>query len=144
MLKYIIIIIGTIFYFGRNALSSGHWPYLQVYPPVNKTDTRTPLYFAVALSFGGIYNSLPAIPGIQIALDRINSDPSFLPGYTLHYTLTDSQVRHSLFYTHLLFQLKVLVSGLFMCMRSLLVKGDGFSCNISLCLHANAKESLIE
>ena len=68
----------------------------QIYPPVNDTDGRTPLYFAVVLSFGGSsYKSVGALPGIQIALDYINSEPSILPGYSLHYTLTDSQVRHT-------------------------------------------------
>ena len=69
------------------------WPYLQVYPPVNESDGRTPLYFALMLSFGGQFTSVGALPGVQIALDYINSQPDILPGYSLHYTLTDSQVR---------------------------------------------------
>ena len=73
----------------------GQEPYHQIYPPVNDTDGRTPLYFAVVLSFGGSsYKSVGALPGVQIALDYINSERSVLPGYSLHYTLTDSQVRH--------------------------------------------------
>ena len=69
-------------------------PYLQVYPNSvsNGTDGRTPLYFAVMLSFGGAVKSIGALPGVQIALDYINSESSILPGYTLHYALTDSQV----------------------------------------------------
>ncbi|CAI8020636.1 Gamma-aminobutyric acid type B receptor subunit 1 [Geodia barretti] len=71
-------------------------PYHQIYPPVNDTDGRTPLYIAVVLSFGGSsYKSVGALPGIQIALDYINSEPSILPGYSLHYTLTDSQCDRS-------------------------------------------------
>ena len=66
--------------------------YLQIYPPVNGSDGRTPLYFALMLSFGGDYTSIGALPGVQIALDYINRQPSILPGYSLHYTLTDSQV----------------------------------------------------
>ena len=66
--------------------------YLQIYPPVNGSDGRTPLYFALMLSFGGDYTSIGALPGVQIALDYVNRQPSILPGYSLHYTLTDSQV----------------------------------------------------
>ena len=65
-------------------------PYLQVYP--SEIDDRTPLHFAVMLSFGGAFTSIGSLPGVQIALDYINSEPSILPGYSLHYTLTDSQV----------------------------------------------------
>lgn len=67
-------------------------PYLQIYPPVNASDDRIKLHFALMLSFGGDYTSIGALPGVQIALDYINSQPSILPGYTLHYTLSDSQV----------------------------------------------------
>lgn len=68
------------------------WPYLQVYPPVNSSDGRTPLHFALMMSFGGDYTTVGAVPAVQIALDYINSQSSILPGYTLHYTLTDSLV----------------------------------------------------
>lgn len=74
------------------ATSSSRWPYIQIYPPVNESDSRTPLHFAVALTFGGAYTSIAALPGVQIALDYINNHPSILPGYTLHYTLTYSEV----------------------------------------------------
>ena len=80
------------------ALATSHegWPYLQVYPPLDHSDNRTQLFFALMLSFGGDYTSIGALPGVQIALDYINSEPSILPGYSLHYTLTDSQVGHTL------------------------------------------------
>ena len=64
--------------------------YNQTYP--TETDDRTPLYFAVMFSFGGDYASIGVLPGVQIALDYINSELTILPGYSLHYTLTDSQV----------------------------------------------------
>ena len=67
--------------------------YLDVYPPVDENDTRTPLYFALLQSFGGDLNASGSVAGLQVALDRINSDPILLPGYSLHYTLTDTQVR---------------------------------------------------
>ena len=66
--------------------------YLDIYPPVDENDPRTPLYFALLQSFGGIYNGSGSVAGLQVALDRINNEPSLLSGYSLHYTLTDSQV----------------------------------------------------
>lgn len=77
-------------------------PYLQVYPPVNASDDRIELHFALMLSFGGDYTSIGALPGVQIALDYINSQTSILPGYTLHYTLTDSQVEYEYVSSHIL------------------------------------------
>ena len=73
------------------------WPYyLQVYPSNNPSEEISvgikSLYFALMMSFGGDFRSSGAIPGVQVALDQINSDPTLLPGYQLHYTLTDSQV----------------------------------------------------
>ena len=77
------------------SLASTVRSYLQIYPPINENDTRTPLYFALLQSFGGLYNGSGSVAGLQVALDRINKDPNLLPGYTLHYTLTDTQVRHN-------------------------------------------------
>ena len=73
------------------------WPYyLQVYPgadPSGETSVGLKsLYFALMMSFGGDFRTSGTIPGVQAALDQINSDPTLLPGYQLHYTLTDSQV----------------------------------------------------
>ena len=80
--------------------------YLDIYPPVDENDTRTPLYFALLQSFGSVLNGSGSVAGLQVALDRINSDPTLLPGYSLHYTLTDSQVRHNqLIYTSCKFSL---------------------------------------
>ena len=73
------------------AFTDRSWPYLQIYPPINDSDSRTPLYFGLMLSSANL-RSIIALPGVQIALDYINSQPSILPGYTLHCTLTDSQV----------------------------------------------------
>ena len=73
---------------------------LQVYPPVSDPgsgggvtgDDRIPIYLALMQSFGGGYTSAGVIPGIQVALDQINANSSILPGYKLHYYLTDTQV----------------------------------------------------
>ena len=48
--------------------------------------------FGLIMSFGGNIDSSGAVPGVRVALDRINSDSSLLPGYSLHYALSDSQV----------------------------------------------------
>lgn len=80
-------------------------PYRHIYPPADisadqqaclpdAASNRTcPLYVALLMSFGGSFTSSGVVPAIQLALDQINSDPTMLPGYTLHYTLKDSQVR---------------------------------------------------
>ena len=65
--------------------------YLQIYPPV-ENDGRTPLFFGLIQSFGGAYDGSGSIAGVEVALKEINNDPTILPGYRLHYTLTDSQV----------------------------------------------------
>ena len=79
-------------------------PYIQIYPPVdlsqdqqtcspqNSSTGTCPLFFAFIQSFGGIYDGRGTIPGVQLALDQINADPNLLPGYTLHFTLSDSNV----------------------------------------------------
>ena len=84
-------------------------PYRHVYPPANiSTDltscipepelNRTcPIFFQLIMSFGGSFTSSGAVPAIQLALDQINARPDLLPGYTLHYTLLDSQVRQFIF-----------------------------------------------
>ena len=75
--------------------------YKQVYPDIEEEslhrfcDSRNetcPLFITLLMSFGGIYKSNGAIPGIQIALDEINRNSTMLPGYKLHYTLKDSNV----------------------------------------------------
>ena len=63
------------------------------YPPLNGSHPLKPLVFGLIMSFGGNFNSSAAIPGVRVALDRINRDTTLLPGYSLHYALSDSQVR---------------------------------------------------
>ena len=81
-------------------------PYKEIYPYVDITRDQQscvpdptaggngtcPLSIALMMSFGGDFVSSGAIPGVQLAINQINSDPSILPGYTLHYTLLDTQV----------------------------------------------------
>lgn len=68
------------------------------YPPEPVPNT-TSLYFGLMQSFGGTYNSLGSIPGVELALDNINKDKTILNGYTLHYVLRDSFVsQHVVYY----------------------------------------------
>ena len=65
----------------------------QVYPdPEDLPNGTTPLYFALMQSFSGGYVSAGGIPGLMVALDEINSNSTVLPGYSLHYTLSDNAV----------------------------------------------------
>lgn len=68
---------------------------LDVYPDPTDPEVlqgRTPLHFALILSFSDPFVSSGSLAGIKVALDRINNDTSLLPGYTLHYALTDCKV----------------------------------------------------
>ena len=66
----------------------------QLYPELEDVPNgTTPLYFALMQSFGGSYVSSGGIPGLMVALDEINSNSTVLPGYSLHYTLSDTGVR---------------------------------------------------
>ena len=62
------------------------------YPPLNGSELLKPLVFGLIMSFGGNLDSSGAIPGVRVALDRINKDSTLLPGYSLHYALSDSRV----------------------------------------------------
>ena len=78
-------------------------PYLHVYPPTDiGQDPGTctpivgkpcPLFIAVMFSFGGSFTSSGAIPSLQLAVDQMNNNPNFLPGYRLHLLVQDSQVK---------------------------------------------------
>ena len=68
-------------------------PYLDVYPNVSQNASTLPLYFGLMLSLSGDQQSTGALAGVQAALDDINNRDDLLPGYSLHYTLTDSKVR---------------------------------------------------
>ena len=64
-----------------------------VYPDIHEGVNSVPLYFGLMLSLSGDDQSSGALAGVQAALDDINSRDDLLPGYSLHYTLTDSKVR---------------------------------------------------
>ena len=89
-----LLLVGAIvagLFFKVNTFNESY--YKQVYPGQGEDANGTlPLYIAFLISFGGDYTSSGAIPGVQVALDQINADPSILPGYTLHYTLRDTSV----------------------------------------------------
>ena len=63
-----------------------------LYPSNEQDGLSTPLYFGLMQAFSGEFSAGGAIGGIEVALDQINNLDTILPGYTLHYTLTDSKV----------------------------------------------------
>ena len=71
---------------------SAQQAYLDVYPSPSEFNQSIPLYFGLMLSVSGDHQSTGALAGVQAALDDINSRDDLLPGYSLHYTLTDSKV----------------------------------------------------
>ena len=76
--------------------------YRHVYPPAdisrdvgNCTPSASdpcPIFLAIMMSFGGSFTSSGVVPAMQLAIDQMNRDPYFLPGFRLHYALMDSQV----------------------------------------------------
>ncbi len=95
--ELLILLIST---HGVQSLSYDPADYLEVYPDPRDPEVlqgRTPLHFALIQSLGGQYsqfNASGSLAGVKVALDWINNDSSLLPGYTLHYTVTNSQVKH--------------------------------------------------
>ena len=102
-----LLLICSVLLLSQTCLSAGQYlgPYKEIYPYVDITQDQQscvpdpggingtcPLYIALMMSFGGDFVSSGVIPGVQLAMNQINSDPSLLPGYTLHYTLLDTQV----------------------------------------------------
>ena len=86
----------------RSLSWNSYSPYKQVYPDADiQQDPRNcsvsengtcPLYIALMMAFDGDFITSGVIPGIQVAIDEINNDPSVLPGYTMHYTLMPTRV----------------------------------------------------
>ena len=73
--------------------SQGYDPTGRIYPWPLSTH-RKPLFFSLIVSFSETFNSSGVVPGVNVALDIINSnDSDLLSGYSLHYILSDSQVR---------------------------------------------------
>ena len=67
--------------------------------PSEKTlqaSSTMPLYFGLMVASSEDSDYLnTTVTAVQLALDTINAHPNFLKGYTLYYTLTTSQVKHS-------------------------------------------------
>ena len=67
----------------------------EVYPTIHEgvgNNNSVPLYFGLMLSLSGDDRSNGALAGIRAALDEINNRDNLLPGHSLHYALTDSEV----------------------------------------------------
>jgi hypothetical protein len=95
-------ILSLLLFFAATAASTAQPPpqddyYKEIYPAVDldQADLSKHIFFALVQSFGAKFNGSGNIAGIKVALDRINSDSSILPNHTLHYTLSDSQVREN-------------------------------------------------
>ncbi len=65
-----------------------------IYPNASDYPNVTNLYFGLMEPFSGGFDGSGVVPGVEVALDQINSDPSILPGYSLHYILVDGQVSY--------------------------------------------------
>ena len=73
--------------------ASEYDPTGRIYPWPLPAD-RKAIFFSLIVSFGETFNSSGVVPGVNVALDIINSnDSDLLSGYSLHYILSDSQVR---------------------------------------------------
>ena len=91
-LGFLLLVFSASF---GDSLSYHPADYLEVYPDPRDPAVlkgRTPLHFALVQSLGGQFDGSGNVAGVKVALDRINNDTTLLPGYTLHYTFTDSKV----------------------------------------------------
>lgn len=97
---FVVTIAFTVLLLAGPSSAQPTYEHLRVYPKVTTEGTR-PLYFGLMelLSYqddstaGTIELGSVAVPGIEVALDQINANTSsMLPGYTLHYILSDSKV----------------------------------------------------
>ena len=92
------ILLLTLLHHGVYSLSYDPANYLEVYPDPTDPEVlkgRTPLHFALLQSLGrppSMFDGSGSVAGVKVALDRINNDSSLLPGYTLHFTFSDSGV----------------------------------------------------
>ena len=76
----------------RRCEASRYDPTNRIYPWPLSAD-RKAIFFSLIVSFGENFNSSGVVPGVNVALDIINSnDSNLLNGYSLHYILSDSKV----------------------------------------------------
>ena len=85
-----VFIVILCFSKSTGEVGNNYNPYDHVYPYVDigydqqncsVTENGTcPLYIALMMSFGGEFDSSSVIPGVQMAIDQINSDPTMLSG----------------------------------------------------------------
>ena len=92
----LLISLALVLLLGQPSYSGVFVP--ETYPSLNSTtltncNKTTPLYVGLTTSFNVLESDGSAtVPGVKVALDRINNDCTLLPGYSLHYILADSGV----------------------------------------------------
>ena len=95
----IMLAFPVIFTYGQTCFTNDLLPELgnfsRVYPSVNESNSSstTPLYFGLMGASEDSDYLNTTVTAVQLALDEINSESHLLRGYSLHYTLTTSQVR---------------------------------------------------
>ena len=89
-------LVGIVTVLLRCSEGSGYDPTEHIYPWPLPND-RQPLFFSLMTSFSETFDSSGIVPGVNVALDIINSNLQLLNGYSLHYILSDSNVGGSMF-----------------------------------------------
>ncbi len=96
MAKFLPLVLLAIVLLRCEAAIARYDPSGRIYPWPLPAD-RKAIFFSLIVSFGENFNSSGVVPGVNVALDIINSnDSNLLNGYSLHYFLSDSKVGHGM------------------------------------------------
>jgi hypothetical protein len=96
MANFLPLVLLAIVLLRCEAAIARYDPSGRIYPWPLPAD-RKAIFFSLIVSFGENFNSSGVVPGVNVALDIINSnDSNLLNGYSLHYFLSDSKVGHGM------------------------------------------------